>query len=312
IITEGSQVSPQGKGYPYTPGIYSAPQIEGWQKVTKAVHMAGGKIFLQLWHVGRISLPSVQPDGALPVAPSAIAAVGKLFTPDGMRDFVAPRALEESEIAGVVEQFRQAAENAHLAGFDGVEVHAANGYLIDQFLRDGTNKRTDSYGDSVENRMKFLFEVVDAVSTVWGAGKVGVRISPINQFNTIQDSNPQELFNQVARALAARNIAYLHVIEQDGTGKTPAESFDWMALRSAFAGVYMANGSYDKERATKALATGAADLIAFGKLFLTNPDLPRRFAEDAPFNKPWPEKFYSGGPEGYTDYPELSAAPVAA
>ena len=306
IISEGSQVSAQGKGYPYTPGIHSAEQVQGWRDVTQAVHREGGKIFLQLWHVGRISHPIAQADGALPVAPSALAAVGKLFTTEGMQDFVVPRALEEGEMPGVVKQFQDAARNALEAGFDGVEVHAANGYLIDQFLRDSTNHRTDAYGGPIENRVRLLMEIVDAVKTVWPADRIGVRISPINQFNTITDSAPEALFVHVARRLSEKGVVYLHVIQEDGTRRTPSSDFDWQALRAAFDGVYVANGAYDKARAAKEIAEGRVDLVSFGKLFLANPDLPRRFSEEAEFNKPWTEKFYSGGAEGYIDYPSLT------
>lgn len=310
IISEGSQVSAQGKGYPLTPGIYSAEQVQGWKAVTQAVHNQGGKIFLQLWHVGRISHPSVQPGGALPVAPSALAAAGKLFTSEGMQDFVVPRALEEGEIPAVVKQFQDAARNALEAGFDGVEVHAANGYLIDQFLRDSTNRRTDAYGGSIDNRARLLLEIVDAVKSVWPADRIGVRVSPINQFNTITDSDPAALFGHVARRLSEKGVAYLHVIQEDGTRKTPASDFDWQALRAAFDGLYIANGAYDKARAAQEIAEGRVDMVSFGKLFLANPDLPRRFAQEAAFNKPWPEKFYSGGAEGYTDYPPLDEVRV--
>jgi N-ethylmaleimide reductase len=305
IITEGSQISPQGKGYPSTPGIYSGRQIAGWRAVTHAVHDKGGLIFLQLWHVGRISLPSVQPDGALPVAPSAIRAEGKLFTYAGMKDLPVPRALSTDEMPGIVDQFRHAAMNALEAGFDGVEIHSANGYLLDQFLRDGSNQRTDSYGGAVPARARLLLEVTDAVVQVAGKARVGVRISPINQFNTMSDSAPKELFNYVASELGNRGIAYLHVIEQDGTGKVPGDSFDWVALRNAFGGTYIANGGYTQARAVAAIEAGRADLVAFGKLFIANPESPRRFAMEAGLNAPVPEKFYSGGPEGYTDYPFL-------
>jgi N-ethylmaleimide reductase len=306
IISEGSQISQQGKGYPNTPGIYTPAQVAAWKPVTSAVHKAGGLIFLQLWHVGRISLPSIQPGGGLPVAPSAIAAEGKLFTRAGLQDFVVPRALETNEIAGLVAQYREAAINAKAAGFDGVEVHAANGYLIDQFLRDGTNKRTDEYGGSVQNRSRLLLEIVDAVCAVWGAGRVGVRVSPINQFNTMRDSAPQELFGYVATELGARKIAYLHAIEQDGTGQLPKTAFDWKLLRQKFGGVYIANGGFSKESAEAVISSGDADLVSFGKLFISNPDLPKRLLAGAELNKLMLDKLYSGGSAGYTDYPAMA------
>jgi N-ethylmaleimide reductase len=299
IITEASQISPQGKGYPGTPGIYSAEQVAGWRLVTDAVHKKGGRIFLQLWHVGRISHPSLQPNGELPVAPSAIKPEGNAMTTSGFVPFVEPRALALEEIPGIVAAYRQAAINAKEAGFDGVEVHGANGYLLDQFLRDGTNKRTDAYGGPVENRARLLLEAVSVVSAVFGANRVGVRLSPVNPFNDIKDSNPQATFEYVARQLGSRGLAYLHVF-QAGT-----DPFDWQALKQAFGGTFVVNGGYDRAKAEAAIDSGAADLVAIGVPFIANPDLVERLKQNAPLNAPNQATFYGGGAEGYTDYPTL-------
>ncbi len=304
IIAEATQIAPEGQGYISTPGIHSREQIEGWKCVTKAVHVAGGHIVLQLWHVGRISHPSFQPGGALPVAPSAIRPQGQAFTTKGFEPIPTPRALEESEIPGIVEKYAQAAQNALAAGFDGVEVHAANGYLIDQFLRDQTNKRTDHYGGSVENRSRFLLEVIEAVTAAIGAERIGVRISPQNGQNDISDSNPQALFNYVAEQLSRRGLAYLHIIEGD-TGGVPVPSFDYVKLKRLFGGIVIANNGFDKARATDAIAEGRADLVAFGKPFISNPDLVIRLLLDAPLTPANRETFYGGAEQGYTDYPML-------
>ena len=309
IVTEGSQVSPQGKGYPGTPGIYSGHQIEGWKAVTDAVHKQGGRIFLQLWHVGRISHPSLQPGGALPVAPSALRPDGDCMTYEGPKPFVTPRALETSEIPGIVETYQAGATNALQAGFDGVEIHAANGYLIDQFLRDGTNRRSDSYGGPAGNRARFLLEVTQAVVGVFGGERVGVRLSPVNPFNSISDSNPGETFGYAAGALNRFGLAYLHVLE-GGIGEG-APDFDWAALREVFTGAYIANNGYDRNRANAALGSGAADLVAFGKDFLANPDLPARLEAGASLNDPDPATFYGGDAKGYTDYPALATVDAA-
>ncbi|MBI5136543.1 MAG: alkene reductase [Nitrospirae bacterium] len=310
IVSEATQVSPQGVGYPHTPGIHGAEQVAGWQDVTGAVHHAGGRIFLQLWHVGRISHPSLQPGGALPVAPSAIRPAGEAITYQGMLPFVTPRALETGELPGIVDDYRRAAVHALAAGFDGVEVHAANGYLLDQFLRDGSNRRTDAYGGSLANRARLLMEVVDAVTGVWGPERVGVRISPVNPFNDMHDSDPQGLFEFVAGALSALGIAYLHGVE-GAIGGVARQTVDLGRIRAAFGGLYMANGGYDKARAGRALASGAADLVSFGVPFLANPDLVARFRADAPLNTPDAATFYGGGAEGYTDYPTLEQARAA-
>ena len=303
IVTEGSQISPQGQGYPGTPGIHSPEQVAGWRRVTDAVHDQGGRIFLQLWHVGRVSHPSLQPDGALPVAPSAIPAEGEGMTLEGPKPFVTPRALELDEIPGLIGQYSKAAENARRAGFDGVEVHAANGYLLDQFLRDGSNQRTDKYGGSVENRLRLLLEITDAVSRVWDAERVGVRLSPLNSFNTMTDSSPQTTFVTAAESLNHFGLAYLHVVEPDFTGQVTG--FDYLRLRNSFLGPYIANGGYDKERADRALESGAADLVSFGKAFIANPDLTDRFATNGTLNEPDPSTFYGGDERGYIDYPAL-------
>jgi N-ethylmaleimide reductase len=306
IITEASQVSPQGLGYPDMPGIYSPEQIGGWRLVTDLVHKRGGLIFLQLFHCGRISHPSLQPGGAAPVAPSAIKPKGEAMTYKGPRPFVEPRALQKEEVAGIVEQFRRGAENAREAGFDGVELHAANGYLLDQFLRDGSNQRTDQYGGSVENRARFLFEVTEAVVNVWGEGRVGVRISPENPFNDIYDSNSELIFSHVAEGLNRFPLAYLHVVEIDLSNPTDfSASLNSITqiLRGVNKGAYVTNGGYDRDAAERVLETGDADLVSFGRLFLANPDLPERFKRGTPLNEPDPTTFYGGDERGYTDYP---------
>ena len=300
IITEGSQVSPQGVGYPLTPGIHSDAQITGWQKVTDAVHQHEGLIFLQLWHVGRVSHPSFH-NGALPVGPSALKPDGEVFTYEGPKPFETPRALEADEMPGIVEQYRQAAKNAMAAGFDGVEIHGANGYLIDQFLRDGTNKRTDAYGGSLENRTRLLMEVTQAVTEVWGGNRVGVRLSPAGGFNTMSDSDPQTTFEYAANALNKFGLAYLHGVET----LESVERFDFESLRGKFKGPYIANSGYDLKRANEAIKLGRADMVSFGQLFIANPDLPKRFASGADLNTPDPETFYGGTEVGYIDYPAL-------
>lgn len=308
IIAEATQVCPQGQGYPHTPGIHSAEQVAGWRLVTDAVHQHGGRIYLQLWHVGRISHPDFQPDGALPVAPSAIAPIGEAMTFEGMKPYVTPRALETWEIPEIVKQYRQGAANALEAGFDGVEVHAANGYLIDQFLRDGTNHRTDKYGGSIENRARLLVEVTEAVIDVWGADRVGVRLSPSGTMNDIRDSNPLETFGYAAEVLNKFGLAYLHIFEaieadiRHGGTVVPTSH-----LKERFDGTLIVNGAYDKNRGDAVLASGAADLVAYGILYIANPDLPERFALNAPLNQPDKATFYGGGEKGYTDYPTLAA-----
>jgi len=305
IITEASQVSAEGVGYPSTPGIYSDEQVAGWRKVTEAVHKEGGRIFNQLWYCGRISHPSLLPDGQLPVAPSAIRPEGEAVTFDGMQAFVEPRALETNEMAGILVQYRHAAEQAKAAGFDGIEVHAANGYLIDQFLRDGSNQRTDQYGGSEENRLRFLNEVLDTVCEIWPTNRVGVRLSPENSFNSISDSDPFAHFSYFITQLSQRGLSYLHVLE--GDMMTQQSTLDYQALRDLFDGTYMANNGYTKERAEKSLNDNASDLIAFGVPFLSNPDLVARFQKDAELNPVDQDTFYGGDEHGYTDYPYMSA-----
>jgi N-ethylmaleimide reductase len=308
IITEGTQVSEQGIGYPSTPGIHTEAQAEGWRKVTDAVHAKGGRIFAQLWHVGRISHPSMQPGGALPVAPSAIAPEGQIYTARGLQTFETPRALELEEIPGIIEQFVVGARRALEAGFDGVELHGANGYLIDQFLRDGSNQRTDVYGGSVENRARFLIEVTEAVAQEWGADRVGVRLSPTGAYNGMSDSNPAATFGYAAEALSRLGVVYLHTAMLN-SALDPAHPNHAMArlLRETFHGALILNGGLDREKGDALLAEGLADLVAYGSLFLANPDLPERFQEGAPLNAPDPSTFYTGGERGYIDYPTRDA-----
>jgi N-ethylmaleimide reductase len=307
IVSEGSQVSAQGAGYPNTPGIYDDAQVDGWRAVTDAVHAAGGRIFLQLWHVGRISHPDTQPDGALPVAPSALAPEGPIVTATGMQPMVTPRALETDEIKGIVADFARGARAAYRAGFDGVELHGANGYLIDQFLRDGSNHRTDEYGGGVENRARFLDEVTAAVVEVWGGHRVGVRLSPLGTYNSMSDSDPAETFGYAVRMLNRYGLAYLHVSEPLG-GPEPRIT---PLLREAFRGPLIVNGGYGRDTADAAIAAGEGDLVAFGVPFLANPDLAERFAEAAPLNAPDRDTFYGGGERGYVDYPTLQTAGAA-
>ena len=305
IISEATSVTPAGVGYPHTPGVWSDEQVEGWRKIVEGVHDAGGRILLQLWHVGRISDP-VYHDGALPVAPSAIAPKGNVSLLRPQRPYVAPRALETEEIPGVVEAFRRGAENAQAAGFDGVEIHGANGYLLDQFLQDGANKRTDAYGGGIENRARLMLEVTDAVVSVWGPGRVGVHLAPRGDAHDMGDSDLAATFGYVARELGKRKIAFLCAREST---KAPRLGPD---LKAAFGGVYVANEGFTREAAEAVVAAGEADAVAFGKLFLANPDLPRRFALGAPLNAWNSETFYSEGPAGYTDYPALDDKAAAA
>lgn len=305
IITEATQVSPQGVGYPNTPGIHSQAQVEAWKQVTAGVHAVGGRIFLQLWHVGRVSHPSFH-NGELPVAPSAIAPAGEAMTHTGMQPFVTPRPLATEEIPGIIEQYRQGARNALAAGFDGVEVHGANGYLLDQFLRDGTNQRTDAYGGTIANRARLLLEVTQAVTAVWGGDRVGVRLSPSSTFNDMHDADPEATFSYVINALNDFNLAYVHLLEtseadlRHGGRELPTRIF-----RPIYRGHLMVNWAYTKETGNAAIARGDADLVSYGKLFIANPDLPQRFRQDAPLNQPDPSTFYGGDERGYIDYPTL-------
>lgn len=306
IITEGAQVSPEAAGYPRTPGIYDDAQVDGWRVVTRAVHERGGRIFLQLWHAGRISHPLVQPAGAAPVAPSAIQAAGTLTTPAGIRPYVVPRALATDEVPGIVAQFRHGARCALAAEFDGVELHAANGYLLDQFLRSGSNRRSDRYGGSIENRTRLLLEVTEAVIEVWGEGRVGVHLSPLVDVHDVHDDDPEALFGNVAEALGHHRLAYLHVFETIVPHpQTPSRTFDVRALRRTYPGTYIANGGYDLRRANAAIEASEADLVSFGRPFIANPDLPQRWRTGAPLAVADPATFYQGGPRGYTDYPPL-------
>jgi N-ethylmaleimide reductase len=288
-------------GYPGTPGIHTPEQVVGWRAVVDAVHGAGGLVACQLFHAGRVSHPSLQPGGALPVAPSAVRPAGQAMTATGPRPFPTPRALAAAEIPGIVQAFRHGGACAREAGFDAVELHGANGYLPDQFLRDGTNRRDDAWGGSVARRARFLLEVVDALVGVWGPRRVGVRLSPVQPFNDMRDGDPQTLFEHVARELGRRPLAWLHA-QETGADATP---FDFDAFRAAFGGPYVANGGYDAARANAAIARGYADLVAFGVPFLANPDLPRRLREGAPLNAPDPTTFYGGDERGYNDYPAL-------
>jgi N-ethylmaleimide reductase len=319
IVAEASQVAAQGLGYPGTPGIHSDEQVAGWKLVTDAVHAAGGRIFLQLWHVGRISHPSLQPDGALPVAPSAIAPAGQAWTLEGMKPYVTPRALETDELPGIVAQYRNGAANAKAAGFDGIEVHAAHGYLLDQFLRDKTNQRTDKYGGSAENRARLLMEVMEAVAGVWGGEHVGVHLSPTNvAFNDISDSDPEQTFSAVVRALDQLGLGYLHLVEPGPTEPaaslpSPASSapkvpqLNAAFFRPLWRSALIANKGYDLARANALLQSGAADLVSFATLFIANPDLPERLRRGGPFNTAERKTFYGGSAGGYTDYPPLGA-----
>jgi N-ethylmaleimide reductase len=305
IISEATQVSPQGVGYIRTPGMHSAAQVAGWRAVTDAVHRAGSRIFAQLWHVGRVSHPDFH-GGALPVAPSAIAPEGEVFTGKGRVPMVTPRALETGEIAGIVAQFRRAAENAKEAGFDGVELHGANGYLLDQFLRDGANRRTDAYGGGIVNRARFPLEVVDAVLDVWRPQRVGYKVAPNFSMLSMSDSNPVETFSYLTEQLSRRGLAYLCVTEPiAGPSAVPAEKRLTPLLRRAFRGAFIVNGGYDAQSGNAAIARGEADLVAFGVPFLANPDLPARFKTGASLNSPDPETFYAGEEKGYLDYPAL-------
>lgn len=298
ILSEATSVDPMGVGYPDTPGIWSDEQVEGWKPITEAVHKEGGIILLQLWHVGRVSDP-VYLNGELPVAPSAIAVNGHVSLIRPLKPYVTPRPLDRAEIPGIIEAYRRGAENARKAGFDGVEIHGANGYLPDQFLQTGTNHRTDDYGGPVENRARFLLEVTDAAISVWGADRVGVHLSPQGESHDMNDANPLETFSYVARELGRRKIAFLFVREaHDGREIGPR-------LKSEFGGVLIANEGFTKETAENVISSGKADAVAWGRWFIANPDLPRRLIEGAPLNEPDPSTFHGGGARGYVDYPAL-------
>ncbi|MFG1345463.1 alkene reductase [Xanthobacter autotrophicus DSM 431] len=309
LITEASQISQQGQGYQDTPGIYTDAQVAAWKKVTDAVHAKGGHIVIQLWHVGRVSHTSLQPGGGAPVAPSAIRAETKTFVSNAFAATSEPRALELSEIPGIIADYRRAAANAIKAGFDGVEIHGANGYLIDQFLKDGSNTRTDQYGGSIENRARFLLEVVDAITAEIGARRTGLRLSPVSPANGISDSNPQALFNHVVEELEKRHLVYIHVVEgATGGPRDIAPDFSFEELRKRYSGAWMVNNGYDLALAKSVIAEGKADLVAFGKPFIANPDLVERLRRDAPFNELDRDTLYGGGAKGYIDYPTLADA----
>jgi N-ethylmaleimide reductase len=312
VISEATHISPQGKGYAWTPGIYSAAQVAGWRLVTDAVHEAGGRMVMQLWHVGRVSHPDLQIGGVLPVAPSAVQPQGKAFTETGFKPIPTPRALELDEIPGIVADYAHAAENARADGFDGVEVHAANGYLIDQFLRDGTNKRTDRYGGSLENRTRFLVDVMDAVTGVLGADRVGIRLSPTSPANDAHDSDPRPIFTYAVEQLNRYGLAFIHVIE--GATRTSRDGyggFDAHELRDVFKGGYIGNNRYDLELAQARIASGEVDAVAFGRPFISNPDLVERLRRGLPLSEPDQATFYGGDAHGYVDYPSYGEQKAA-
>ncbi len=314
LISEASPISPQGRGYPFTPGLFTPAQVEGWKQVTAAVHAKGGLIYAQLWHVGRISHPDFQPGGVLPVAPSAINPGGESRMPTGMKPRVTPRALDIGEIPGIMEDYRRAATNAMAAGFDGVELHGANGYLPDQFLRDSTNHRTDRYGGSIENRSRFMLEAAQVCIDVWGAPRVGVRLNPSIITPGMTDSTPHETFGHVVRELGKRRVGYLHIMERvsyDATPPSDEGNINVGYFRPMYDGVLIANSGFTLDKAKRYLSEGWADAVAFGRLFLANPDLPERLrrqaaGEPVTFNEPDRSTFYTQGAKGYTDYPFLT------
>lgn len=311
IITEATQIMPEGQGYLDTPGIHSPEQVAAWRKVTTSVHAQGGRIVVQLWHVGRISHTSLLPGGQAPVSSTNRVAKGKTYTAKGFEDVSPPRALRTDEIPGIVQAYRHAARCAIDAGFDGVEVHAANGYLIEQFLRDSINDRTDEYGGSIANRARLLVEVVKAVTDEIGGGRTGIRLSPVTPVNDAgQDSDPQALFNHVVEQIAPMHLAYIHVIEGQTGGDREVAPFDYQALRQRFPGAWMVNNGYDRQMALDAVANGKGELVAFGKPAIANPDLTRRLHQNAPLNQPDQKTMYGGGAHGYTDYPTLDAQPA--
>jgi N-ethylmaleimide reductase len=308
IVTEATQISPMGKGYFNTPGIHSPEQVRAWSRIVESVHKSGGRIFLQLWHVGRISHTSLLPNNTQPVAPSAIRAKSQTLIATGMAPVSEPVALTASHIKETLDDYRRAAASAKEAGFDGVEIHAANGYLIDQFLKTGSNRRTDEYGGVASNRVRFLAEVVERVLEVWGSGQVGVRISPTGSFNDMSDDNPLETFSVAVARLNSYGLAYLHVVEtaQNSKGSSEEDLAVSAHLRILWKGLYIVNGGYDKLSGEEALRTGHADAVAYGRAFIANPDLPRRMQLGAPLNEPDPTTFYGGNADGYTSYPALS------
>ncbi|MEM6974217.1 MAG: alkene reductase [Pseudomonadota bacterium] len=307
ILTEATQITPEGKGYIQTPSIHGETQVTAWRKITDAVHAAGGRIWLQLWHVGRISHVSLLPEGTVPVAPSPIRAEAQTFIKSGFADVSEPRALETDEIPRLIADYRRAAENALAAGFDGVEVHAANGYLLDQFLADRTNRREDAYGGSIDKRLRLPLEVTEAVAAVWGADRVGIRFSPFGRFNDAGDTDPEALYTEVYRAFDRLGLAYLHVVEKfPGFDVPDAEAEALTRLRALWSGVYVANGDFDGATAADWVARGRADAVTFGRPFIANPDLPERIRIGADLNEPDGDTFYGGDERGYTDYPSLA------
>ncbi|MEM6581810.1 MAG: alkene reductase [Pseudomonadota bacterium] len=300
IITEGTAISEQAYGWGGSPGIYTQAHVEGWKQITDAAHRKGGRIFLQLWHTGRVSHPYFQ-NGETPIGPSAIAANGDAYTPSGKEPYVTPRAMTQQDIDATVEEYARATELAKEAGFDGVEIHAANGYLIDQFIRDGSNQRTDAYGGSTENRLRFLLEVTDAVVGAWSAERVGVRLSPTNAFNDMSDSNPDATFTAAAAELNKYGLAYLHVLDEDNADRGPDRTA--LNMRKIYTGTYMLNQNYDFRSGTDAIQAGHADLISYGRHYISNPDLVERFRDGMPLSPLDPSTLYQGGAEGYTDYP---------
>jgi N-ethylmaleimide reductase len=311
IVSEGSQISRQGQGYAWTPGIYTDEQVAGWKKVTDAVHRAGGRIVIQIWHVGRVSHVSLQLNGEAPVGPSAIPAKTRTYVESGFTEVSQPRALELDEIPGIVADFARATARAREAGFDGVEIHGANGYLLDQFMKDGANLRTDRYGGSIENRARLTLEIAEAAAKAWSPGRVGIRLSPVTPANGITDTAPQPLFEHVARRLGELKLAFIHVIEGATGGPRDNLPFDYAALKQAFGGTYIANNGYTRDLAIDAVASSRADAVAFGKAFISNPDLVERLRTGAPLNEWDQTTFYGGGARGYTDYPTLAAAKAA-
>lgn len=309
IVSEATQVCPEGQGYEATPGLHSPEQVAGWRKVTAAVHNRGGHIFAQLWHVGRVSHTALQPQGRQPVAPSAITAKTKTFLGGKFVDVSEPRALSLDELPGIVESYRAGAANAIAAGFDGVEIHGANGYLLDQFLRNGSNRRTDAYGGSIENRARLMLEVTHAIVSEIGPERTAIRLSPVTPANDASDDNPQPLFNHVVEKLDRLGLVYIHVIEgQTGGDREYGAGFDYGALRSRFRNTWIVNNGYTPETAAAAVAEGRADMVAFGRPFISNPDLVERLRHNAPLSPADRTTFYGGDGKGYTDYPTLQAA----
>lgn len=310
IITEATQISPMGQGYVSTPGIYSAEQVAAWRTVTETVHADSGKIFMQLWHVGRISHSSLLPDDAKPVSSTSRKAEAQVYNADGFVETSTPRALRDDEIPALIDDYRMAAVRAMAAGFDGVEVHAANNYLLEQFLRDSVNDRAGPYGGSIDNRTRLVVEVMQAIADEIGAGRVGIRLSPMTTFNgTPTDSDPQRLYGRLIDQLSPMGLAYVHMIEGE-TGGDRDQQVDYETLRKGFGGAWMVNNGYTRDDAMDAIASGHADLVAFGRPFISNPDLVRRLKEDAPLNELDPDTLYGGGAAGYTDYPFLAEAEV--